>query len=275
MWRMDKVRLDVLLVERGLVPSREKGRRLIMAGQVRVAGEMFHKPSQQVPTNAEVTIEARQRYVSRGGFKLEAALDRFPIDVAGCIAADVGASTGGFTDCLLQCGVDRVYAIDVGYGQIAWKLRNDPRVTVMERTNARYLTSLPEPIDLVTIDASFISLKLLLPAVGGWLNDAGQVIVLIKPQFEAGRSQVRKGGVVRDPAVHRQVLSDLIAWAEGSGWGVAGLIPSPLVGPAGNVEYLAHLTLGDPITLDRQSLIEDALVEAESISSNQTAIQFR
>lgn len=270
------MRLDVLLVERGLVPSREKGRRLIMAGQVRVAGELSHKPSQQVPANAEVTIEAKQRYVSRGGFKLEAALDGFQMDVAGWVAADVGASTGGFTDCLLQRGVGHVYAIDVGYGQIAWDLRHDPRVTVMERTNARYLTSLPKPVDLVTIDASFISLKLLLPTAGGWLNDTGQVIVLIKPQFEAGRSQVRKGGVVRDPAVHRQVLSDLIAWADANGWGVTGLIPSPLVGPAGNVEYLAHLTLGAPTTLDRQSLIEGALVEAESIrSSNQTAIQLR
>jgi 23S rRNA (cytidine1920-2'-O)/16S rRNA (cytidine1409-2'-O)-methyltransferase len=277
---MDKVRLDVLLVKRGLVPSREAGRRLIMAGQVRVAGELSDKPGRQVSADAAVTVKASLPYVSRGGFKLEAALDRFELDVKGWVVADVGASTGGFTDCLLQRGAGRVYAIDVGYGQLAWSLRQNPRVVVIERTNARHLEMLPEPVDLVTIDASFISLKLLLPTVAKWLchvseppsgqveqlsRDGGRVILLIKPQFEAGRRQVGKGGVVRDPDVHRQVLMDLLTWAEARGWGVRGLVSSPLRGPAGNVEFLAHLKLGAPSKLEIETAVETALTEAEEI----------
>jgi len=258
---MDKVRLDVLLVKRGLVSSRETGRRMIMAGQVRVAGEVSDKPGQRVPADAIVTVDAGQPYVSRGGFKLAAALDRFDLDVAGWVVADVGASTGGFTDCLLQRGADRVYAIDVGYGQLAWKLRQDPRVIVMERTNARYLERLPETVDLVTIDASFISLRLLLPTVARWLRDAGHAVPLIKPQFEAGRRQVSKGGVVRESAVHRQVLLELLTWTETQGWGVWGLIPSPLRGPAGNIEFLANLRLGAPSVLETAAEVESALAE--------------
>jgi 23S rRNA (cytidine1920-2'-O)/16S rRNA (cytidine1409-2'-O)-methyltransferase len=262
---MKKARLDVLLVERGLVPSREVGQRLIMAGQVRVGGETSPKPGQRVLTDAVITVDAGQPYVSRGGIKLAAGLDGFELDVKGWVVADVGASTGGFTDCLLQRGAARVYAIDVGYGQLAWRLRQDPRVVVMERTNARHLESLPERVDLVTIDASFISLKLLIPTVELWLKDRGQAVPLIKPQFEAGRRHVGKRGVVRDPSVHRQVLLDLLTWVEANGWGVCGLIPSPLRGPAGNVEFLAHLRLGLPSSLNVGTAVETALEDAESL----------
>jgi 23S rRNA (cytidine1920-2'-O)/16S rRNA (cytidine1409-2'-O)-methyltransferase len=239
-----KKRLDLLVVERGLAESRMRARRLIRAGLVHVAGQVADKPGTQVVTNAEITLQARPRFVSRGGEKLEAALARFELDVAGMVAADVGASTGGFTDCLLQHGALRVYAIDVGYGQLHWRLRNDPRVVVMERTNARYLESLPQPADLVTADVSFISLELILPAVVRCLRPGGQVVALIKPQFEAGRREVGKGGVVRDPAVHRRVLERVLDTAAELGLGLRGLMPSPLRGPAGNVEFLAWWVLG-------------------------------
>ncbi len=239
-----KKRLDVLLVERGLVESRERGKRLIMAGQVLVDGQVLDKPGMRVAGGADIRLQAKPPYVSRGGLKLEAALDSFAVQVAGAVAADVGASTGGFTDCLLQRGASKVYAIDVGYGQLAWRLRQHPRVVVMERVNARYLESLPEPIDLATIDVSFISLKLVLPSVTGWLEPAGDIIALIKPQFEAGRAEVGRGGVVKDPEVHRAVLSKILGWALDHGLVVRGLIASPLKGPAGNVEFLAHLSQG-------------------------------
>lgn len=245
---MAKKRLDVLLVERGLAESRTQAQRLIRAGLVRVRGQMADKPGPQVATNVEITLQARPRFVSRGGEKLEAALARFELDVTGAVAADVGASTGGFTDCLLQHGTRRVYAIDVGYGQLAWRLRNDPRVVVMERTNARYLESLPEPVNLVTADVAFISLGLILPAAVRWLappsspppvgGGRGGVVALIKPQFEAGRREVGKGGVVRDPEVHRRVLERVLGIAAELGLGLRGLMPSPLRGPAGNVEFL-------------------------------------
>lgn len=258
---MDKRRLDVLLVERGLVPSRNTGQRLIMAGRVRVAGELAHKPGQSVPVDASVTVKQGKRYVSRGGFKLEKALDEFGLDVTGWIAADVGASTGGFTDCLLQRGAQQVFAIDVGYGQIAWTLRQDPRVIVMERTNARYLETLPQRVDLVTVDASFISLKLLLPTASRWLREGGKLLPLIKPQFEAGRRLVRRGGVVSDPRVHHQVLLDLLNWIEDQGWGVMGLVASPLRGPAGNVEFLALAEPGKPSLLDSASAVDHVLAQ--------------
>ncbi len=241
---MRKERLDRLLVERGLAESRSQAQRLIMAGEVRVAGEVADKPGRQVPVDAPIEVMARPRFVSRGGEKLEAALNRFGLDVRGWVAADVGASTGGFTDCLLQRGAARVYAIDVGYGQLAWRLRNDPRVVVMERTNARYLERLPEPVDLVTIDVSFISLRLIFPRAVNWLKAEGHVIALIKPQFEAGRREVGKGGVVRDPAVHRTVLARVLTAAADLGLGLQGLMPSPLLGPAGNVEFLGWWRLG-------------------------------
>ncbi len=240
---MNKERLDVLVCLRGLAESREQAKRMILAGQVLVNDRVLDKPGMRVLVRAEIKVKARPRYVSRGGLKLEAALKSFPVQAQGVVAADVGASTGGFTDCLLQHGAARVYSIDVGYGQLAWKLRQDRRVVVMERVNARYLTELPEPICLAVTDVSFISLKLVLPAVRRLLVPGGQVIALIKPQFEAGQRQVRRGGVVKDPAVHRAVLCDLLGWATAHGLAVKGIIPSPLLGPAGNIEFLAHLQL--------------------------------
>jgi 23S rRNA (cytidine1920-2'-O)/16S rRNA (cytidine1409-2'-O)-methyltransferase len=236
----DRLRLDVLLVEKGLVESREQGRGLIMAGDVLVDDQPITKPGAKVRRGAAIRLKARPRFVSRGGEKLHAALDRFQIDPRGWVCADVGASTGGFTDCLLQGGAVRVYAIDVGYGQLAWPLRQDERVVVLERVNARYLEHLPEPVELVTIDVSFISLRHLLPVVWGWLKPSGQVVALVKPQFEAGKGQVGKGGVVRRPEVHRQVLLDTAAMASEQ-FAVAGLIPSPVKGPAGNIEFLMWL----------------------------------
>jgi 23S rRNA (cytidine1920-2'-O)/16S rRNA (cytidine1409-2'-O)-methyltransferase len=241
---MAKKRLDVLLTERGLTESRNKAQRLIRAGEVRVGGQLVDKPSTQIAEDAEITLDAKPPFVSRGGRKLEAALKHFGIDVTEAVAADVGASTGGFTDCLLQRGARRVYAIDSGYGQLHWDLRNDPRVVVMERTNARYLERLPEPIDLATVDVSFISLALILPKAVGWLRQGGEVVALIKPQFEAGPQDVEKGGVVRDAEVHRRVLKEVLTVAAELDLGLRGLMPSPLRGPAGNVEFLACWTLG-------------------------------
>ncbi len=263
---MDKKRLDVLMAERGLTESRNRAQRLIRAGEVRVDDQVVDKPSTAVPEDAEITLEAKPPFVSRGGKKLAAALERFGIDVTGTVATDVGASTGGFTDCLLQRGARRVYAIDVGYGQLHWKLRNDPRVVVMERTNARYLKRLPETVDVVTVDVSFISLELILSAAMGWLTDDGQVVALIKPQFEAGPKHVEKGGVVRNPEVHRRVLEDVLDAAAELGLGLRGLMPSPLRGPAGNVEFLAWWGLGRA-TMDAPSAIARSMgkiAEAEA-----------
>jgi 23S rRNA (cytidine1920-2'-O)/16S rRNA (cytidine1409-2'-O)-methyltransferase len=256
--RMPKMRLDLLLVEQGLAESRAKAQALIMAGQVRVEGEVELKAATSVEPTARLEVERGPRYVSRGGGKLAAALEAFALNAMGRVCADVGASTGGFTDCLLQQGAARVYAIDVGKGLLHWNLRNDPRVVVMEKTNARFLESLPEPVSLVTIDASFISLRLLLPAVKRWFpviqlspsddgmkrDDACDVIALIKPQFEAGKKDVSRGdGVIRDPKLHGQVLLDVLAFAQAQGMGVRGLIKSPLLGPKGNVEFLAWLDI--------------------------------
>ncbi|MHB1318319.1 MAG: TlyA family RNA methyltransferase [Anaerolineae bacterium] len=230
-----------MLLSLGLATSREKARRLIMAGEVRVNGVTIDKPGAQVRDDAEVSVEKEPPYVSRGGLKLEKALDLYGIRAEGCVVADIGASTGGFTDLWLQRGATRVYAIDVGYGQLAWKLRQDARVVVMERTNARYLESLPEPVQRVSVDVSFISLDLILPRAYGWLSDGGEAVVLIKPQFEAGADRVGKGGVVRDLDTHRDVIARVLMGATGSGWQVLGVTRSPLVGPAGNVEFLAWL----------------------------------
>jgi len=247
---MTKVRVDVLLVELGLAESRAQAQRLVMAGQVRANGQVVLKPSNALSADVHLEVEQGPPYVSRGGEKLAAALANFPIVVKNKICADVGASTGGFTDCLLQNGARRVYAIDVGKGILHWKLRQDPRVVVMEETNARFVERLPEPAELVTIDASFISLKILLPVVKEWLPQAfagdaapiGQVIALIKPQFEAGRSEVSRGdGVIRDPEMHKAILEELLTFAQDEGFGVQGLLRSPLLGPKGNVEFLAWL----------------------------------
>ncbi len=260
---MVKRRLDTLLVERGLVESRERAQSLILAGKVKVDGQVAHKPGKRVSADAEITLEEALPYVSRGGLKLEEALKRFQLDLSGLICADVGASTGGFTDCLLQHGAAKVYAIDVGYGQLAWKLRQDPRVVVLERTNIRYLESLPEPIDLATIDVSFISLELVLPPVLNFLKPGGQIIALVKPQFEAGREQVGKGGVVKDPEVHGQVLHKVATMAQDLGLQVLGLIPSSLKGPAGNVEFFIHLSRGGRgVAVDLERAIEESLSQA-------------
>ena len=250
---MAKVRLDVLLVERGLAESRAKAQAMIMAGQVRVSDQVALKPATAIPADSVITVDLGPRFVSRGGEKLDAALDAFAIDVTGWICADVGASTGGFTDCLLQRGAAKVYAIDVGKGILHWKLRNDPRVIVMEETNARYVESLPEPVSLVTVDASFISLRILLPVVKKWLvplsalvmdekKEEKSVLALIKPQFEAGKKDVARGdGVIRDPEIHRQVLQDVLGFAQQNGFQIRGLIKSPLLGPKGNAEFLVWL----------------------------------
>ncbi len=265
---MTKVRLDILLVERGLAESRAKAQALIMAGQVRVNGQIALKAATAIGPDAALTIDSGPRFVSRGGEKLDAALEAFNVDVQGRVCADVGASTGGFTDCLLQRGAAKVYAIDVGKGILHWKLRNDPRITVMEETNARFVESLPEPISLATIDASFISLKILLPVAKQWLIPSlssplhlgdgrrGEVIALIKPQFEAGRKDVARGdGVIRDPQIHRQVLLDVLTFTQSEGFSVHGLIRSPLLGPKGNAEFLTWL--GFDNGKDIQQLIEE------------------
>jgi 23S rRNA (cytidine1920-2'-O)/16S rRNA (cytidine1409-2'-O)-methyltransferase len=238
------VRLDVLLVERGLAESRSLAQRLIRAGEVQVDGQLADKPGVDVAEDAAITLKAKPRFVSRGGEKLAAALERYPVDVGGLVAADIGASTGGFTDCLLQHGAAKVYAIDVGYGQLAWELRQDARVVVMERVNARYLAALPEPVDVIVSDVSFISLRIVYATAVQWLKPGGTVISLIKPQFEAGREHVGKGGVVRDPAVHRQVLETVTTDMTALNLGLHGLMISPLLGPAGNVEFLGWWTLG-------------------------------
>lgn len=257
---MSKKRLDILLVERGLAESRQKAKALIMAGQVLVDDRPVSKVATLVSGGADIRVKERLPYVSRGGLKLEAALDRFAIEVRGVVAADVGASTGGFTDCLLKRGASRVYAIDVGYGQLAWSLRTDPRVVVMERVNVRYLKDLPESIELATLDLSFISLKSVLPAVVGWLKPVANIVALIKPQFEAGRQRVGKGGVIRDAGVHRAVLDEVLAWALDHELTVHGLMLSPLKGPAGNVEFLTHLGWGpEGASLDLAKTIEGVL----------------
>lgn len=273
---MPKVRLDVLLVERGLAESRAKAQALIMAGQVRVAGQTMLKPATAIPADSPLTVDSGPRFASRGGEKLEAALETFGLDVSGFVCADVGASTGGFTDCLLQHGAAKVYAIDVGKGVLHWKLRNDPRVVVMEETNARFVESLPERVDLVTVDASFISLKILLPVIKKWNTPSllrlspvgrgdgseGDILALIKPQFEAGKKDVSRGdGVIRDPAIHRQVLLAVLGFAQQEGLTVRGLIKSPLLGPKGNAEFLVWLNLvsGESASADIIPLVERVL----------------
>jgi len=259
---MTRIRLDVLVHRRGLAASRQKARRLVLAGQVRVDGRVVDKVGAQVDAQAQIEVRGGLPYVSRGGLKMEKALRVFKVCPRGWVAADVGASTGGFTDCLLHNGVTRVYAIDVGYGQLAWKLRQDPRVVVMERTNARYLQSLAEPVDFVTIDVSFISLRLILPRVRGWLSPRGQVIALIKPQFEVGRSLVGKGGVIRDEQAHRAALHGVLQWAIENDWLLLGLTRSPIKGAKGNIEFLAWLAIEAevlPVALD--AAIDDVLAK--------------
>ena len=237
-----KLRLDVAMVERGLAPSREKAQALILAGDVRVGGQTETRASAGVAADAQIEVEAPQRFVSRGGEKLDHALDAFGIDVAGRVALDVGASTGGFTDCLLQRGAARVYAVDVGYGQLHQRLREDPRVVTMERTNIRDLHGLAERPSIATIDAAFISLTLVLPNVVALLEAGGDIVALVKPQFEAGREEVHRG-VVRDPLVHASVIGRVAWWAVSHRLRVRGVTTSPLLGPAGNREFFLWLRL--------------------------------
>ncbi len=250
-----KERVDILLVEQGLVESRSMAQRLIMAGQVRAEGQKVHKASQRFGREVKLAVTELPRYVSRGGEKLEAALNAFGVEVEGAACADVGSSTGGFTDCLLQHGAVKVYAIDVGKGLLHWSLRTDERVILMEGVNARYLEKLPEKVRIVTIDAAFISLKMLFPMVKAWLADEADVIALVKPQFEAGVEHVGKGGIVKDPQVHREVLEDVLRYANQNGLPPNGLIRSPLQGAKGNIEYLLWMQLGS-VGKPEQELID-------------------
>lgn len=262
-------------MERGLAESRAKAQALIMAGQVRVNDQVALKPAAAIDPKSTLTVDSGPRFVSRGGEKLDAALEAFAIDVKDLVCADAGASTGGFTDCMLQRGAAKVYAIDVGKGILHWKLRNYSRVVVMEETNARHVQSLPEKVSLVTIDASFISLKLLLPVAKNWLRPpslspdfgevgggkGGGIVALIKPQFEAGRKDVSRGdGVIRDPEIHRQVLLDVLSFAKQAGFGLRGLIKSPLLGPKGNAEFLVWLDL-DPDGKSVEDLVNSTMKE--------------
>lgn len=240
---MIKIRLDRLLVARGFAESRERGHALILAGQVLVNGQKQDKAGALVPEDAGIRILGEVLpYVSRGGLKLEGALKGFNISVEGKTALDVGASTGGFTDCLLQHGAEKVYAVDVGYGQLAWKLRQDPRVITIERVNIRDIASslIPEPIDIAVIDVSFISLEKVIPSILKFLNPDSEIIALIKPQFEVGREQVGKGGIVRDEAARSAAVDRVTDFIRGSGFEVKGVIPSPITGQDGNVEFLMH-----------------------------------
>jgi len=239
--KMGKRRLDLLMLERGLVDSREKARIAVMAGSVLVDERPAVKPASLVDEDAGLRLVERPRYVSRGGEKLEHALNIFPIDVGGAVVADIGASTGGFTDCLLQHGASRIYAIDVGRGQLDMRLRQDPRVVVMERVNARYLEGLPEPVNLVTADVAFISLRQVLPTARRLLQPGGSIVALFKPQFEATRREVGKGGVIRDPQMHARLIGRFAAWCVKTGLRVLSLTASPLLGPAGNREFFFHL----------------------------------
>ena len=260
---MVKKRLDVLLVERGLVESRQRAQAVIMSGQVYVKEQKVDKAGAQIPEDAPIEVRGQTlAYVSRGGLKLEKAMKTFTgIHLDGAVCGDIGASTGGFTDCMLQNGAVKVYAVDVGYGQLAWSLRSDERVVCLERTNARYLTheQIPDELDFASVDVSFISLKLILPALRGLLKENGQVICLVKPQFEAGREKVGKKGVVRDPAVHLEVIQNFLGHAAEADFTVKDMTFSPIRGPEGNIEYLGHLLAGgggDAWTGDPAALVE-------------------
>ena len=255
----NKKRLDVLLVERGYAETRTKAQAIIMSGLVYVSGQKADKPGMSFEENSDIEVRgATCPYVSRGGLKLEKALRDFGVDPTGYVCSDSGASTGGFTDCLLQQGASKVFAIDVGYGQLDWKIRSDPRVVVMERTNVRYVTpeQLGEPLDLSVVDVSFISLRIVLPVIKTFLKkNAGQVLCLIKPQFEAGKEKVGKKGVVRDPSVHKEVLDDFIALTKEIDFKILGLTFSPVKGPEGNIEFLAHLSLDDVTSIEPDTAI--------------------
>lgn len=263
---MAKIRLDVYLTEKGLTTSRERAKSLIMAGQVYIKNQKCDKAGTMLDENeTEVEVRGEQlKYVSRGGLKLEKAIEQFPIDLKNKVTMDIGASTGGFTDCMLQNGAKKVFAVDVGYGQFAWKLRQDPRVVNMERTNIRYVTpeDIGEEINFASIDVSFISLKLVLPTAHTLLSDEGEIVALIKPQFEAGRGQVGKKGVVRDKNIHFDVVRTVLDFAADNGFSVLGLSYSPIKGPEGNIEYLAFLKKSDNIS----NLTDDVIQSVVNLS---------
>lgn len=262
---MAKIRLDILVHQQGLAPSREKARAMVLAGQIRVNGQLMDKPGTAVDENAVIELTAPGcPYVSRGGWKLEKALDVFNIKVNHLVVMDVGASTGGYTDCVLQRGARRVYAVDVGYGQLDWKLRNDPRVVNMERTNIRYLPAddFPEPVDLVTIDVSFISTSFVFPVIKSLLKYNGAVICLIKPQFEAGRDKVGRKGVVRDKNTHQEVLMNCIDHGAREGLNCVDLTYSPITGPQGNIEFLICLRQDKPLRADMAAEVKRVVDEA-------------
>ncbi len=262
-------RLDVELVNRGLVESREKGRALIMAGAVYVDGQKAFKAGDRIKEGMNIEIRgSKLKYVSRGGLKLEKSVEVFPISLEGKVCADIGASTGGFTDCMLQNGARKVYAIDVGYGQLAWKLRSDERVVNMERTNVRYLDFelIEDDVNFISIDVSFISLKLVLPVAYELLSDGGELVALIKPQFEAGRDEVGKKGVVRDAAVHSSVIDTITTFSHEIGFTVKGLDFSPIKGPEGNIEYLMYLSKdGENSTYITGEIIDDVVTKSHEM----------
>lgn len=265
---MSKKRLDVLLHERGLSESRQRAQADIMGGWVYVDGQQVLKAGTAVSEDAVIEVRGQAiPYVSRGGLKLAKAMDVFGLDLTGMVCADIGASTGGFSDCMLQHGAAKVYAVDTGYGKLAWKLRTDERVVPLERTNARYLTheQIPEELDLASVDVSFISLRLILPALRGILAPDGQVVCLVKPQFEAGKEKVGKKGVVRDPKVHLEVLEHFLTHADEADFTVKDITFSPIRGPEGNIEYLGHLTVGRGPVFggDLAALVEQSHAELE------------
>lgn len=263
------LRLDHALVERGLADTRSRAKALIMAGDVLVNDQKETRAGRNIIAADVIALKEKPRFVSRGGEKLDKALDAFGIDVTGLVAADLGSSTGGFTDCLLQRGAAKVYAVDVGYGILDERIRTDPRVVSMERTNARHLESLPEPVDIVVIDVSFISLALMFPAVKRILKPGGVCVPLIKPQFEAGRENVGKRGVVRDPEIHEMVLRNVLGFARDHGLAVRAIVSSPLRGPNGNIEFLAHIVNDSGVeTLEDDALVSMAMQGAASMGDS-------
>lgn len=260
---MNKIRLDQLVFEKGYAESRERAKAIVMSGSVFIAGQRADKPGMQISADTEIDVRVKGLpFVSRGGYKLDKALKVFPIEVSDKICVDCGASTGGFTDVLLQHGAKKVYSVDVGYGQLAWKLRQDERVINLERTNLRYVTEeqIPEVLDIAVCDVSFISIKLILPAVVKLLKEQGEMVCLIKPQFEAGRELVGKKGVVRDAAVHIQVIEDILKFVPSVGFSVMGLDYSPVTGPEGNIEFLLYMKKSDmpSVQFDISELVETA-----------------
>ncbi len=265
---MQKKRLDILIVEKGLAESRNQAQRLIMAGEVLVNGSPTLKPSETYTNEVEISLKESPPFLSRGGEKLEAALQAFHLtSMNGKVCADIGASTGGFTDCMLQHGASKVYAVDVGYGQLHWKLRNDPRVVVMEKTNVRTLQQLPEKVDLVVVDVSFISLRTIFPIIKSLMKPIhADMVTLIKPQFEAGKQEAAKGrGVIKDHAVHRTVLEVVLQTAQEQGLYLQGLIPSPIKGPKGNIEFLAHFRL-EPAKDELEPLIQSIMDTIDDVN---------